>query len=170
MKLPDKKIALPVIIFLLIVIAWASFTAEKKIHQPIKYNHKVHIDKAGLDCIDCHKNVEKLPRATIPNIDICQDCHGDEPITNSPEEKKLLQYISKNQKIPWVQIYSVADHVYFSHRRHVTIGKLKCTECHGDVAELTEPASWQLVKITMNNCIDCHKKHDVVYDCIGCHR
>jgi len=157
--------------FLLFLFLWVIITAfsRKKIIQPIKYSHKIHVQEVGLNCTDCHKYVNKLARASIPNIDVCADCHGEGPLTKSPEEKKLIQYIKKGKRIPWVQIYNVPDHVYFSHRRHVKIGGLKCQLCHGDVASLTEPAPYQLVKISMQNCIDCHTKKDVLNDCINCH-
>jgi len=169
MKLPFIKFAVPIIIILILIIVFVSASSRGKIEQPIQYNHKVHIEEAGLECTDCHQYVENYARATIPNIKVCVDCHSDEPLTNSIEEKKLLNYISSNKRIPWVQIYYVPNHVYFSHRRHVKIGEIKCIECHGDVANLTEPAPFQLVKISMNNCIECHDKHDVINDCIGCH-
>jgi len=164
-----KKLFLPVALFIVVIVGWILISPQEKIVQPIKYNHKKHIEEAELECTDCHVFVETNMRATIPNIEICADCHSDEPMTDSPEEVKLLEYISKNERIPWVQIYKVPDHVYFSHRRHVKIGELECTSCHGNVPELTEPAPRQLVEISMNNCIDCHRENDVNRDCIGCH-
>ncbi len=166
---PTKKIVLAVALFVVVIIGGNIITQNQEIVQPIKYSHKIHIEEAELECTDCHIYVEKNARATIPNIEICADCHSDEPLGDSAEEVKLLEYISNNKRIPWVQIYNVPDHVYFSHRRHVKIGELNCKSCHGNVAELQEPASHQLVKISMDNCIDCHREHDVARDCIGCH-
>ena len=38
--------------------------------QPLVYNHKVHIENVGLECVDCHMNVEEgLPcRMIFPGI------------------------------------------------------------------------------------------------------
>ena len=155
---------------IVIVVVLVAFGTGNKIVQPIQYNHQVHIETVELTCIDCHVNVEKMQKATIPNIEVCQDCHSDEPVSESPEEKKLLQYISEDNQIPWKQIYSVPDHVYFSHQRHVTIGELECSLCHGDVENMTKPASYPVWIPTMDNCIDCHKEHKVNYDCLACHR
>ncbi len=155
---------------LVIIILWAVFGSQSNITQPIEYNHKIHIEVAELSCTDCHINVENMPRATIPNIEICQACHSEEPISESPEEVKLLKYISEGNLIPWQQIYKVPDHVYFSHQRHVTIGELGCSLCHGNVEDMTEPASYPVWTPTMDNCIDCHKQNKVTYDCLACHR
>jgi hypothetical protein len=155
---------------LIITIIWTVFGAHHTIIQPIAYNHKVHIEEAGLSCVDCHSTVETMPAATIPNIEICQDCHSDEPISDSPEEVKLLKYIDEGKEIPWQKIYWVPDHVYFSHQRHVTIGELECANCHGNVEELIEPSSYPIQIPTMDNCIKCHKQHKVTNDCLACHR
>ncbi len=164
------KIILPIsFFFLLILLIIISAFSRKKIIQPIKYSHKIHVGEVGLECTDCHKYAETLQKASIPNIKICADCHGDGALTKSPEEKKLINYIKKGKRIPWVQIYKVPDHVYFSHRRHTKIGGIKCTTCHGNVPQLTEPAPYQLVKISMQNCINCHTKRKVLNDCINCH-
>lgn len=169
MRSKKGKTILPVALFILIIAGWIFIFPQGKTTQPIKFNHKIHIEQAELECTDCHIYVETNARASIPNIEICSNCHSDEPITDSPEEVKLLNYISKNKRIPWVQIYSVPNHVYFSHRRHVKIGGMECKTCHGNIHELEKPVSVQFMKISMNNCIDCHRDKDVVRDCIRCH-
>lgn len=140
--------------------------------QPIAFNHSLHIS-SGIECVYCHKYVETMPRATIPNIEVCGDCHDpEEPLTEpvSAEEKKLGNYIKEQEKIPWIKIYVVPDFVYFSHRRHVTIGKQDCILCHGDMTKRIKPLSKQLIKIKMDTCINCHKKAEVPYKCTTCHR
>lgn len=153
-----------------LVIVLVAFGSSNKIIQPIQYNHNVHIEVVGLTCVDCHINVESMPKATIPNIEICEDCHSNEPLSDSPEEKKLIQYISEGKHVPWKQIYTVPDYVYFSHQRHVTIGDLECSNCHGNVESMTKPAPAPVWKPTMDNCISCHKQRKVTYDCLACHR
>ena len=71
----------------IIVIVLVVLGSHPNISQPIEYNHKIHIEVAELSCNDCHINVEKMSIATIPNIEMCQDCHSDEPISESPEEE-----------------------------------------------------------------------------------
>lgn len=155
---------------ILITMVWIVLGAHQTIIQPISYNHKLHIEKAELKCVDCHQYVGTMAAATIPNIEVCSSCHSGEPLSNSPEELKLLKYIESGKRIPWKKIYSVPAFVYFSHRRHVTIGEIECSKCHGNVQELTVPASYPLRLPTMKNCIDCHKENKVTYDCLACHR
>ena len=169
MKLNLKKVLFPVIVIVLVLALWVLFAGQSKIIQPISYNHKVHIEEAGLECIDCHRYVESMAKASIPNINLCTDCHGDEPISESPEEIKLLEFIEQKQNIPWKQIYSVPDHVYFSHRRHVVLGELECSNCHGNVSDLTAPAQYAYLIPSMDNCIDCHKQNKITNDCLTCH-
>ena len=169
MKLNVINVLIPIIAIVFIFALWVLFAGQSPIIQPISYNHKVHIEEAGLECIDCHKYAESMARASIPNINLCEDCHGNEPISKSPEEKKLIEFIEQKQNIPWKQIYSVPDHVHFSHRRHVVIGELKCSNCHGNVSELTAPAQYPFLIPSMGNCIDCHKQHKITNDCLACH-
>lgn len=137
--------------------------------QPIAYNHKIHIEEAELGCIDCHARSTTHQKASIPNIELCVECH-EEAMTESTEEEKLVAHITENQRIPWVQVHRVPDHAYFSHRRHVTLGKVGCTECHGNVAAMTRPFAKPSVKITMEWCLACHEKNRVDTDCATCHR
>ncbi|HEV8537722.1 MAG TPA: cytochrome c3 family protein [Bacteroidota bacterium] len=138
--------------------------------QPIAFNHKVHIETASLNCKDCHLNVETMAKAAIPTLEVCQTCHNDEPISKAPEEKLLLQYVAEKKEIPWIQVYTVPEQVYFSHRRHVAIAGLGCSSCHGNVAALTTPVSYQEMPVTMEQCMSCHKQHKVTNDCLACHR
>ncbi|HAB53545.1 MAG: hypothetical protein A2315_01945 [Ignavibacteria bacterium RIFOXYB2_FULL_35_12] len=158
------------LIFLLVFIILFQFLPVKNQKQPIAYNHKVHIETAGLQCIDCHVSVEQRAFATLPSIEICQNCHSSDPLTESEEEKKLLTYISEGKEIPWIKIYNIPDHVYFSHRRHVIRGEISCSECHGNINEMTSPVSAQFKMMSMNNCMKCHKERKVTTDCLACHR
>ena len=153
--------------FLAIVLV--SFSTQVEVTQPIAYNHNIHIEQEGLECADCHVNAKEKKIATIPTLEICLDCHDVEPLSDSPEEAKLGQYIETEEEIPWEQVNAVPDHVYFSHRRHVSIGELECSNCHGDITAQTIPATAPFVPITMEWCMDCHKEHGVTNDCLACH-
>ncbi len=138
--------------------------------QPIAYNHKVHLANAGLNCSDCHVYAADNAAATIPTLEVCQNCHNAEPVSKSPEELKVLEYVSERKEIPWIQIYRLPDHVYFSHRRHVTLGKLECAACHGNMNEQTAPVSVPFLAVTMENCMKCHAERKITNDCLACHR
>ena len=138
--------------------------------QPIKYNHKLHVQENDMECVDCHRYARTHARATIPNIEVCGDCHADEPTSDSPEEAKLITYVTEGRKIPWAKIYRVPSHVYFSHRRHTTIAQIDCATCHGNVEEMTTPLTRPLTKISMKRCLECHERNRVDNDCTRCHR
>lgn len=137
--------------------------------QPIKYNHKLHIEEALSECTDCHVQAEKSTRASIPNIQICGDCHSDLEVENS-EQRKVAEYVQNGTQIPWHQVHLVPDHVYFSHRRHVSLGQIECSECHGDVSQMETPFVKPFQQIAMAWCIDCHKQRQVTSECYACHR
>ena len=166
----SKKVLLGIFVLLvitLVVFRWYEFFAGP-IKQPLEYSHKVHTDM--LKCEECHTGVLSSASATIPDIKVCMGCHKDEPLSNSPEEKKLLNYIKNNKEIPWKRFYKNPVHVYFSHNRHVSVGKLECEKCHGDMGKMTKPPSRALVHMDMDTCVSCHKKNNVDISCIICHK
>lgn len=138
------------------------------VNQPIEYNHKKHIE-LGLDCSTCHTGIgEQETFAGLPQLDTCLTCHMEDD--TNPKSKVLQVYAAKNESIPWKKIYRVPEHVYFSHRRHVTVGKLDCALCHGDMSKMETPVVHQTVKISMTRCINCHRKMNVTNDCMACHK
>ncbi len=137
--------------------------------QGIRYNHKVHVKDVGLDCISCHANVQTNAKASIPNIEICSTCHNDVS-TDNAEIKKVAEFVTNKKNIPWKQIHQVPDHAYFSHRRHIVLGKIDCASCHGNVAEMEKPFVKPFITIKMDWCRDCHKSRGVTNDCYACHR
>ncbi|MCL4510195.1 MAG: cytochrome c family protein [Bacteroidetes bacterium] len=137
--------------------------------QPIDFSHYVHASKYKIPCIACHQHVLFGARAGIPNIEICGACHST-PMKKTPGEEQVFGYVKSHKQIPWYSIYYVPDYVYFSHLRHVVIGKLDCKLCHGDMAAFTSPPITQFLKIRMSNCIDCHQKRHASTDCWQCHR
>ena len=138
------------------------------LEQPLAFNHRLHLDEVGLDCIDCHRYARSGVRATIPNIEVCGDCH-DEAVGESAAELELVEYVVSSEKIPWRKVYRVPAHVYFSHRRHTEIGGLECEECHGPVGERVEPVTRPYRRPTMADCMDCHEESGVANDCVYCH-
>jgi hypothetical protein len=140
-----------------------------RIEQPIAFNHRLHVEDLGSDCTDCHLYAETGVRATIPNIEVCADCH-EEAQGESEHEARLVEYIQSEELVPWRKIYRVPDHVYFSHRRHTTLGNLACETCHGRVEILETPLSRPDIDLGMDFCMDCHYQSNVSNDCLLCHR
>ncbi len=144
---------------------------NSRVQQPIAFSHKKHMD-LGMECVSCHIGAEEGIHAGIPKTETCARCHvpgQDYP----PTPKELAQYIESGKEIPWLQFQVGKRHVYFSHRRHVKIAQLDCTECHGDIRNMDQPitrAYFPSGQKGMNRCIDCHRRNQVTTDCYACHR
>ncbi len=136
--------------------------------QPIAFNHARHMEN-GLNCTDCHSGVRTQAKATLPTLDTCLGCHQT-ALTAGPEEEKIRVLAVRGQELEWVQLTQVPPHVFFSHRRHVSVAGLGCVECHGPMEKATKPPprAWRV--LTMNTCIECHQKNKVDADCNDCHR
>lgn len=135
--------------------------------QPIAFNHKIHADNE-LTCLDCHPYYMDHASSGRPQRETCASCH-EEPLSESKEQAKVVEFVKKGEEIPWERLYRVPEDVYFSHQRHVVLGGLECSTCHGDIGVSTKPPARPL-KITMKKCMKCHENEDVDNDCILCHR
>ncbi len=143
--------------------------------QPIAFPHNIHAgshpDEFHIDCQYCHFSAERSVDAGLPPVSQCVGCHRVIPGTQNPEEvQKLMGYWKRNQPIPWVRIYKLADHVHFPHASHVKAG-LQCQECHGQVQETTvishrDPA-WGGTH--MGWCVRCHRQEGASTSCSVCH-
>lgn len=138
--------------------------------QPIAFNHKAHVSQ-GLDCSTCHRYVREQAFATLPTLETCLMCHSTK-VSDNPEEAKIREFAAKKEPLKWVRLYRLSPDAaaYFSHRRHVTLGKVECATCHGPMAERTTPPAKALVSFSMDFCIDCHEQKKVATTCVNCHR
>jgi hypothetical protein len=166
----SSRIALAVLVSAMLALGGAVlWAAWRPIEQPLAFDHNLHVQELEMECADCHLYALNGVRATIPNIEVCADCH-DEALTESVEEARLVEYVLAGERVPWRKIYWVPQHVYFSHRRHTKLGGIECETCHGAIGERVEPVDRQLVRITMNGCMRCHEESGVSNDCLLCHR
>ncbi|MGB3562865.1 MAG: cytochrome c3 family protein [Thermoanaerobaculia bacterium] len=156
-------------VLVLLAVGVAVSLAPGPITQPIAFNHRLHVEDLGSECTDCHLYAETGVRATIPNLEVCADCH-EEAQTESAAEALLVEHIQTNDPIPWRQIYWVPDHVLFSHRRHTAIGGIECETCHGAMGDREKPVTRQVIRLSMNRCMKCHDESGVSNDCLLCHR
>jgi hypothetical protein len=180
-----------VIIFAVVLVAlalgyWADWGVSA-VKQPIEFPHKTHIAQK-IPCTGCHQRAEKDLVAGRPPTALCLACHagGD---SKSAEITKLKAFGGKGQEIPWQRVWRLPAHVFFSHRVHVTVGKLACQSCHGPMETLDRPPARPLKTLAMEDCIACHTKSKantvrkidmarsvnvsaqrLVNDCVVCHR
>ncbi len=153
----------------IIIISQIACEAPQMIDQPVAYNHSIHVNDVGMECTECHIGVENRARATLPTIQICEDCHS-EMNGETEAEAFVVAAVENSEEIIWNRIYKLPDHVYFSHRRHISLGKIECTQCHGDVQDFETPPLTPQVELTMEFCMDCHEEQNVNNDCLACHR
>jgi len=132
--------------------------------QPVSFSHNQHVEEVGIECQDCHQFREDGSFTGIPGIESCKDCH-EEPLIDSPAERKLLNFIQNDREISWIRTIRQPNHVYFSHTQMVKKGGKKCMDCHKTVKE-----DLKAQFISMKDCMDCHKKSSVTNDCLACHK
>lgn len=179
----NKRIVALIGIVLIALIAKAGWDAALQIgvyngyepEQPIKFSHKLHAGDNGIDCNYCHTSASFSKSAGIPSPNLCMNCHtyiqegpqyGKEEIAkiyDALDFDPVTKTYGDNQKpIKWVKVHNLPDHVYFNHSQHVTVGKIACQKCHGDVETYT--VGKQSEDLTMGWCIDCHRETKVQMD------
>ena len=157
----------------LAVLCVATTSEGMGILQPFPFNHRIHTEN-GLTCDTCHEQVFRGPHAGMPSSALCLGCH-EADIASSPAALPYIETVRRHGRegteIGWVRIYQLPKHVYYSHRRHAGIAQLPCETCHGEIGQSeTPPAGPIKTTLDMDNCINCHKQHDVQNDCAWCHR
>ncbi|HNG88568.1 MAG TPA: c-type cytochrome [Saprospiraceae bacterium] len=63
--------------------------------------------------------------------------------------------------IEWVRIHNLADHAYFNHSQHVSVGQIACQKCHGPVEQMD--VVYQYSTLGMGWCISCHRETEVKF-------
>jgi hypothetical protein len=143
--------------------------------QPLAFNHRLHADN-NVPCLTCHTTAVTGRGATLPPVRVCRRCHED-VLHETREEAKIRQAAEGGHELRWVPVYALRSHVYFSHRRHVALGKIACNACHGDVELRSAPFELAAGPFAgrrgMGACLRCHDESHSPYagvDCIDCHR
>jgi len=130
--------------------------------QPVPYSHKLHVGELGLDCRYCHNTVEKADFAAIPPTETCMNCHRSiwpksdklAPVRQSFGAGNADDAIKPGQPVPWRQVTTVPDYVYFNHSAHVNSG-ISCVECHGQINQME--TVYQAKPMNMGWCLQCHR-------------
>ncbi len=184
-RVPEMKWVAVLGVVVVALLTWGFWWVEPAVKQPVEYPHKTHVEKLKLPCTSCHQRAEKDAVAGRPPTALCLACHaGGE--TKSDEVKKIRAFGEKGQEIPWKRVWRLPPHVFFPHRTHVVVAKVKCQTCHGPMETLDRPPARALKTLTMNDCIGCHEQWEVPTekgtgvakvaarrvstDCNACHR
>ena len=83
--------------------------------QPVDFSHKVHADKAGSKCEDCHVFREDGSFAGIPPLAQCAGCHAAPMGTTAAEKNFIEQYVTPNREPQWLAYARQPENVWFSH-------------------------------------------------------
>jgi len=134
--------------------------------QPISFSHKIHSGEYKIPCEYCHVYARRAAVAGIPSVQRCMGCHK---ITGAdkPEIQKLQQLWNEKKPIQWVKVTGMPDIVFFEHWPHVRSG-IECQTCHGAVEAMAETV--QARKLSMGDCLACHREKKASLDCLICHR
>lgn len=132
--------------------------------QPIKFSHAVHVKQNRIDCLYCHSSAEYSKVAGIPPADVCLNCHTlvrEGTRTGRFEINKIHAAIERKKPIEWIKIHNLPDYTYFDHSQHVSVGKITCQQCHGQVEEMDRVR--QVNDLSMGWCINCHRETEVQF-------
>jgi hypothetical protein len=139
--------------------------AQEAPEQPLPYSHKTHI-AGGLQCRDCHGNLDPGDKMDFPATSKCMSCHST--IRREKQSiQKLAAFAKQEEPIPWVRVYALPAGIYWSHRSHTEAG-MKCAQCHGEVSTMDRMAKVTNVT-TMAGCVTCHKQTKAGTGCEFCH-
>lgn len=146
-------------------LAWMLLLPAAPLSQPLAFNHARH---QAMACAACHRGADTSARAGIPQGDVCIKCHATAPAAAGAAA--LWPELARGRQIDWLRVTRVPDHVMFSHRRHVTLGRLECASCHADIGASVTPLRRPPRRLQMSSCIGCHRQVGVTEDCAACHR
>jgi len=154
--------------------------------QPVNFSHKVHAEKAGSKCEDCHAFREDGSFAGIPTLDKCAGCHTAPMGTTAAEKDFIDQYVTPQREPQWASYACQPENVYFSHITHVKLAKVACERCHGDqgTSDSLRPQQRDRISgysrdiwgaagrpgMTMNDCVACHRRQGLEHSCLDCHK
>ena len=159
---------------------WAGFprAIDRKTVQPVDFSHKIHAEKAGSKCEDCHGLREDGAFSGSPALDKCAGCHAA-PMGETAAEKAFVeQYVTPGREPQWKRYAAQPENVFFPHGAHLKRGNVKCEKCHGDIGSTDKlPAHFEdrvsgysRQTMRMSVCEACHAENRVSTSCMDCHK
>jgi ribosomal protein L34E len=149
--------------------------------QPVDFSHKIHADKAGTKCEDCHSFREDGSFAGLPTVDQCAACHAAPMGTTAAEKNFIDRYVTPGRQPEWAVYARQPENVSFSHIEHVKRANLTCQTCHGDIGTSNTLRPYQADRISgysrdvwngmkMTDCVACHQRNGLEQSCLDCHK
>jgi len=136
--------------------------AKPHVKKDIPFNHRKHT--ALYKCDDCHGYLSDGTFTGIPAADDCLKCHDEFA------SKDIFSYPNK----PWETYAKQKKNIYFSHKIVMNARfpdgrqKTDCLFCHGNKADSWD-TSMIMEKLSMSQCLDCHKTLKLSIKCMVCH-
>lgn len=168
---------------------WAGFpyAIYQSRPQPVNFSHKIHAEKAGTKCEDCHAFRDDGTFAGVPALDKCTGCHAAPMGTSAAEKNFIDRYVTPNREPQWASYSRQPVNVFFSHIAHVKRAGLACDTCHGGVgaSDSLQPYRqdrisgysreiWKVSGLkhgmTMDDCVACHRQKGLAHSCLDCHQ
>jgi hypothetical protein len=135
--------------------------------QPLYFDHRVHVEQAGLDCAFCHRTANEGVAAGMPPVEQCMFCHQVVAQGQNEADIATLRQAWLDQRpVDWARIHLVPDHSRFPHEAHVQAG-VPCSTCHGDVGQMGQVR--QVRSLKMGDCVACHQESSATVQCGACH-
>ncbi len=134
--------------------------ADRGPAQPIPFNHHFHTTNLQMSCEYCHTNSRHSEVAIMPPLATCIGCHRIVGTGLTPIDT-LRAYWQRQQPVPWVRVYKIAEFVQFKHEPHLR-NDLQCQDCHGPIQDMDRVYQWQndtipAKSLTMGWCLTCHR-------------
>jgi hypothetical protein len=167
---------------------WAGFprVIYTRSAQPVNFSHKVHAEKAGQSCDDCHAFREDGTFAGIPTLDKCASCHAA-PMGSTAAEKEFIdRYVTPQREPEWQSYAEQPENVWFPHSVHVKRAGMKCEACHANQGTSDTPRVFERdrvggyprttmhsgmpIPLGMNDCVNCHRANGLEHSCLDCHK
>jgi len=165
-----------------LALGWRGFPLLlfQRVPQPVDFSHRIHADKAGAKCEDCHSLRADGTFAGVPSLDKCSGCHAAAMGSSVQEKRFIDSYVTPNREIPW-QVYArQPENVNFSHAAHIKLAHLDCAECHGPQGASSTLGPARVDRISgysgsahfqsMDACEDCHRRRRADNSCLTCHK
>lgn len=170
-------------------VGWAGFPRiiHKSHAQPVDFSHKIHAEKAGAKCEDCHVFREDGSFAGVPALDKCAGCHAAGMGTSAAEKEFIERYVTPQQEPQWFSYSRQPENVFFSHAAHVKRGGVACDSCHGNLGDSDHLPLYEVDRVsgysrdiwgrsgrpamTMDGCVACHRQKKLAeHSCLDCHK
>ncbi len=128
----------------LAALQWSTVSAQPS------FPHQYHVEEEGLECADCHADVESSQMASdhlLPGPTLCLDCHDEGDVRLD---------------------YPVAERAtFFNHMLHTQQLEMECETCHTGLLSETIRTTGYLPM--MDDCMSCHNGGAAPRDCESCH-